>query len=350
MKWLLYLLFVLIYFSILILLLSEKYNIKIIDLILVFPIIGNHGPATLAKAYRNAINILCKDKLISKYFHLTIKSYISFEYCKKNLINSNNIIWFQYPNYFKELISNNYSSIFKNIIYGPNVSPKSWFKFPIKNTFEENWNDYISRIFAYVVQSDRIKKHLINRSKKIRNIKNQYIISQGCIMANNNYPIRHWNERNIDILLYVKFADIKKEKEFQYLIKSLDRKYNIKIIRYGNHSKQSILYYASNSKILIYYSFYDCWPSSLMEMLNVGVYPIVQQCEFIEEYGTCIENFNVNEKRIITIVEKLLSQVYNTFDISKSYIMRNNCLRVIKNTLFEIYIRKTNTYNDFFHN
>lgn len=111
------------------------------------------------------------------------------------------------------------------------------------------------------------------------------------------------------------------------------------VVRYGNHSKQSLIHYASNSKILIYYSFYDCWPSSLMEMQNLGIYPIVQQCEFIEGYGSCIENFNLNEIKIKRTVKNLLSMKFNTNDISKSYRKRNNCIKVLTKTLNDIYIR-----------
>lgn len=215
-----------------------------------------------------------------------------------------------------------------------------WFLFPMNNTFEVNWSNYISKIFAYVVQSERVKNHLINHSKYIKNIEKKYIVSHGCLIPNDKFSIKAWKERYTDILIYAKFADINKEKELNKLIKKLKINYKLKLIRYGNHTKDSILQDASNSKILIYYSFYDCWPSSLMEMQNLGIYPIVQQCEFIEKYGVCIENFNINENKIINVIDRLLSKIYNTNDISKFYKKRNNCLVVLKNTLFRIYIRK----------
>lgn len=343
MKKLFYLSFSLIYIYVLLLSnVVKEYNRKI-NILFVFPIIGNRGPATLAKVYKDSINIFSKNKVMSNFFNLAIKNFVSFKFCKEYLNNSNSIIWFQYPAFFNELVGNNFSSIFKNIIYGPTVSPKRWFLFPMKNTFEENWSIYINRIFAYVVQSDRIKKHLISHSKKIKNIEHQYIVSHGCILSNNTYPVQSWKERKIDILLYAKFADMNKENELQHLFKSLDSKYNIVLIRYGNHSKQSLLDYASNSKILIYYSFFDCWPSSLMEMQNIGIYPIVQQCEFIGVYGTCIIDFDLNETKIINEIKSIFSRIYNTYDISNSYRIRNNCLVVLKNTLFGIYKRKNNS-------
>lgn len=319
---------------------SSSINIKRINLLFVFPIIANHGPAALAKAYIHSINLISKNKYLYKYFKFTIKSHVTLDYCRIYLNNSYSIVWFLFSNYFNELRSNIFNSIFKNIIYGPMVSPKKWFLFPMNNTFEVKWSFYINKIFAYVVQSERVKNHLINKSVKLKNIEKKYIVSQGCLFSNTTYYIPSWGERNIDVLLYVKFADINKENELQHLIKSIAMKYKFIVIRYGNHTRETLIQQASNSKILIYFSFYDCWPSSLMEMQNIGIYPLVQQCEFVEIYGTCIKDFNLNEDKILKTVDKLLSEKYNSKDISKAYRKRNNCLRVLYNTLVDIYSRK----------
>lgn len=307
----------------------------------VFPIIGNHGPATLAKQYIQTIHLLSNNKYIVKYFNLTINNHVSFDFCKEYLNNTDRIIWFLFSNFFNKILLKKYNSVFKNAIYGPMVSPKKWFLFPINNTYEADWSNYISNILAYVVQSERVKNHLISRSRKLYNIEKKYIVSHGCLLPHKSYSILAWDKRNIDILIYAKFADINKEKDMQHLIKSFGTNYKLLLVRYGNHTKHSLIKDASNSKILIYYSYYDCWPSSLMEMLNLGIYPIVQQCEFIESYGTCIEDFYNNESRIINTVQRLLLEIYNSTDISISYRIRNNCLNVLTKTMNDIYFRKT---------
>lgn len=341
---LLYLLFSILYCNILISnnIISRLY-IKKINLLLVCPIIGDHGPATLARSYINTIKSFSKNKLLSNYFNFTIKNYVTFQFCIEYTKKINNLIWFIFPNYFKELISDRYTSVFKNIIYGPMVSPKKWFSFPMANTYEVNWSSFINRMFSYVVQSERVKNHLLIHSAKLKNIEKKYIVSHGCLaLSNKSKAYNSWQKRNIDILIYAKFADVNKEIELQHLIKILNVKYKLLLIRYGNHSRLSLLQDVSNSKILIYYSFYDCWPSSLMEMQNIGIYPIVQQCEFIETYGNCIEDFSKNENDIIDTVGIILSHTYNTHDISYSYRKRNNCLNVLKSTFHEIYFRKNN--------
>lgn len=206
--------FILTYFT------SNIYTKKV-NILFVFPIIGFHGPATLAKEYINALNMMKKKHYITKYFTFTIRSSVSFDYCKEYLNKSNSIIWFMFSYYFKELISNKYCKIFKRIIYGPMVSPKKWLLFPMNNTYEVKWSIYISRIFAYVVQSERVKNHLISKSTKLKNIHKKYIVSHGCLMPNDLYSTRLWGERSIDILIYVKFADINYENELKHLIMSL---------------------------------------------------------------------------------------------------------------------------------
>lgn len=314
--------------------------IKKINLLFIFPIIGNHGPATLAKSYIKTIKYLSSDVDISKYFTFEIKSHVSFQYYINYANKSNNIIWFLFSDYFKELLNNNYLQIYKNTIYGPMVSPRKWLQFPQNGTYEVYWSSCINKILAYVVQSERVKNHLLKHSTTFYKIQTKYIVSHGCLIPNNSYSVLSWSKRSIDILIYAKFADINKEIELHSLIKYLLLNFTIKLIRYGNHTKNSLIYYSNNSKILIYFSYFDCWPSSLMEMENLGVYPIVHQCELIEKYGTCINNISNNFHNLIYVIKSILNGNFNSNDISYFYRNRNNCLNVFKSTLLKIYKHK----------
>lgn len=315
---------------------------KKINIYFIFPVKGKNGPSTLVKSYIKTIKLLALENKITKYFFLVVKNYISFENFKLLTNNSNNIIWFLFSDYFLKI--KEYKFLFKNTVYGPMVSPKKWTKFPMANTYERNWTDYIKNIFSYVVQSKRVKIFLLNKSRKEKNIHNKYIISHGCMLINEKYNILKWNLRKYDILVYVKFADINKQKELNMLIRFLKSSYSIKIIRYGNHTKKSLLFYANNSKMVIYFSYYDCWPSSLMEMESMGAIPIVEQCEFINKYGYCIDNIASNLYYLNETIHNLLKVHINSLDVSNYYLKRNDCRYILRNTLFEIYYRKTNIY------
>lgn len=313
-------------------------NSKKLNILFIFPIIGKHGPATLAKSYREVIKSFSKNKYMLKYYNFNIKSHVSLEYYINYANKTYNIIWFMFSDYFSELVNNKYLQVYKNTVYGPMVSPRKWFLFPQNGTYEVHWSSCVSKLLAYVVQSKRVKNHLIKHSTKINNIENKYIVSHGCINPYYSYSVLTWHERSIDILIYVKFADINKEKELQYLIKNLIiSNFTVKIIRYGNHTRESLYYYSNNSKILIYFSYYDCWPSSLMEMQNQGIYPIVHQCEFIDKYGKCIALSYKEMEELIVFINSTIKSNLNPNDISSFYRNKNSCSNILKSTLKIIY-------------
>lgn len=219
------------------------------------------------------------------------------------------------------------------------VSPKKWFLFPQNNTYEVKWSYYINNLFGYVVQSKTVKEYLLNRSNKINDVEKKYIVSNGCLLLNYYHSVAEWNDRKIDILIYSKFADLNKEKELQQLLSILKMNYTIINIHYGNHTKSSLVHFANKSKILIYYSFYDCWPSSLMEMQNMGIFPVVQQYEFIDKYGVYINDFIINSYYLVNTVNKILSIKQNSTSIANYYRKRNSCLNILNCTLFTIYNR-----------
>lgn len=233
---------------------------------------------------------------------------------------------------------------FKNVIYGPTVSPIRWYSFPLKNSYEENWSCCINKLLAYIVQSERVKMHLIKRSKKIANIETKYIVSNGCVVNKDIISMLPlWENRVYDILIYAKFADLNREKELSGLISNLNNTYSLAIIRYGNHSKQLLANTSSNSKIVIYYSFYDCWPSSLMEIVSQGVYPIVQQCELIGIYGKCVENIDRNISYVKKYIIDIISHKYDAKKIANYYNTKNNCMNVLRKTFSMVYYKVTNT-------
>lgn len=319
---------------------TYKQYIKI-SILFVFPVVGNHGPATLATSYIKTINILSKNKYIKNHFKLTAKRHISLkDYQRYVDENKYNIIWFLFSDYFYLLNNDKFKLITNNTIYGPMVSPRKWFLFPLNGTYEANWSKCINKIFAYVVQSERVKLHLIKHSQHIKNIDKKYLVSHGCLISNQSEKITPWKKRNYDILIYSKFADQNKEIHLQKLIKLLKDDFKYILIKYGNHTKESLKSAAMNSKILIYFSFYDCWPSSLMEMENLGIYPIVHQCEFIDTFGKCIKDMHVKLYELIIVLKSILLKTYKSSIIAKHYIKRNNCLSTFKQTLFEIYYRK----------
>lgn len=312
-----------------------------LHIIFILPIVGNRGPAVLSSSYRKSFKYLSSFKCLRKYFKFTIREHILLKELIAYSNKTNTIIWFLFDTYFSLLSNDIISTEFKNVIYGPSVTPKIWNKFPLNNTYEMNWSKCIKKIFAYVVQSERVKYYLLKKSCKAKNMESKYIISQGCIFVSESHSITEWNNRKIDILIFIKFADINRKDSAYELIKDLKRSYTIYILEYGNYNKNELIRAALNSKILIYYSFYDCWPSALMEMENLGIYPIVQQCEFIGFHGTCIKRIDSRKTKVIIEIGKIMNKSFNSLVMSSYYINKNNCNNVLKDTLYQIYYKKS---------
>lgn len=319
---------------------NEKKIYKI-NILAVIPGRGKYGAAILAKAYSETMKYLSLNKRISRIYNINVKSHISLQYFINFANKSNNLVWFLFSDYINYIYNNNYSAAFHNTIYGPLVSPKKWLNFPMNNTYEVDWSNKMNKIFSYIVQSYRIKEYLLEKSQKLKDIEDKYIISHGCLYVNESLKVQEWHKRPIDVLVYVKFADLNMENSLHKLLEILKIYFSVKVVRYGNHTRMSLYKDCNNSKILIYYSYYDCWPSALMEMMNMGIYPIVQHCEFVSKYGLCIKDFSIQYNLFVYIIYNILNITYNAYKISTYYRNRNNCIYILAQTLFDIYSKKT---------
>lgn len=317
----------------------KRNNFLKLILYVLFSTKGNNGPSSLSKYLKIAIMKWNKNKTLSNYAKLVHKEYLSLDSVKRITSNKKleNVIWFETAQYIQLINKINETILFDRIIYGPIVTPRNWFKSPIKNTYEVNWCYIMKKIKAYILHSYRVKNHIIKFSKCYSYL-NKYLILKPCIEINSNkLYITAYNQRKLDILLYIKYADKIKKTEERYLIEYLKARYTIKIIYYGHHSKEELLIAANYSKFVIYFSFYDTGALSLLEMKLMGAWPISHQEEFIETgFGSYVKDLDTNISNFIIILPYILNISCDPYKLSQHVINNLNCVLSLQNIVKRI--------------
>ena len=84
--------------------------------------------------------------------------------------------------------------------------------------------------------------------------------------------IKSFRTRNVDIILFEKYPDANHRKQGKKLY-DLFQNINKTIIsmKYGNFTRNSLILLSSDSKFVIYFSFYDSESIALKEIKNYGV-------------------------------------------------------------------------------
>lgn len=168
-----------------------------------------------------------------------------------------------------------------------------------------------------------MKNHII-KNTKCDSYKNKYIICKPFVDKD--------NERSIDFLLYIKYADKKLKQDELILINYLQKKYKIEIIKYGSHTKQSLLDIASKTKYIIYYSFFDTGVLSLIEMKIMGAWHISHLEEFIENgYGSYIKELDKNITSSLNKLNDIYKMIYNPELLSQNVVNSLNCVNSLSN-------------------
>lgn len=322
-----YLLFVTIRFIVYI------YNIqRQITLYVVFPTKGKGGPYSLSNYVRLGILKWNKNKNLRKKAILIHKESLDWKSVICIYKNKYTYIWFERSNFLLLIKNTTYNEIFEKLLYGPIVTPINWFNMPRNNTYETYWCLVMKRIKAFVTHSNRVQHHIIRQTKCHSN-SHKYIILKPCIEIKSiKYHINSYFERYIDFLLYIKYADLNKKLDEKVLIKYLKKIYKIKVIKYGNHTKQSLLNLANKSKYVIYYSFYDTGALSLIEMKIMGVWPISHQEEFIEPgYGSFIKELDTNINSSLYKLNDIYKIKYNPYTLSQNAMNNLNCVNSLNN-------------------
>lgn len=293
----------------------------------------------MARYINKSIIIWNKHKILSKKAFLIHKESLTFHSLHVILKRKNNYVWFEECNYISLVNNSTYYPLFKKILYGPIVTPIKWFHIPKNNTYEKYWCLVMKRIYAFVTHTYRVKNHII-KNTKCYSYKYKYIVFKPCIeIQSKKLYIKKYSERDIDFLVYIKYADINRMYDEKILINFLKKRYKINIVKYGNYTKTTLLYLVNKTKFVIYFSFYDTGAMSLIEMRVMGVWPISHQEEFIEEgYGSVLKDLDVNINNSLSKLRKIYNIEYNPKILSQNVIKNHNCV----NSLFDVvnYIRK----------
>lgn len=224
----------------------------------------------------------------------------------------------------------------KSLLLGPVFVPISWFAFPIKNHWKERkFREILTSVKAIVVHSNRVRDHLATRSHNT-DLLNKFILFRSCtyMMPKN---IKTFQERKIDIILYEKYADLKRHqqgKQLYELLNNTDKK--IERLIYGNYKQDYEFYLAENSKFIIYFSFYDAGPIALKEIQNHGVITFALQKDIIisDKTGYYIPELEYDDikpafDKIINIINDVTKKNPDSINIANINQKYSNCERAL---------------------
>lgn len=327
-----------IYIIIIIIIFNHPYNtIKCITLYVVFSTNGKGGPYSLSKYIKRAISKWNNSKYLLSIANLIYKESLSFALAREIIKKKNTYIWYERKDFIELTKDKSLLRTFKKILYGPIVTPINWFNIPKRNTYESYWCNVMRAIGSYIVHSERVKYHIINKSKcLLYNYK--YIILKPCIETYlEHINIKSYNDRSIDFLIYIKYSDINKDTEEKKLIDQIKSRYSSKVVRYGNHTKNELLTLANNSKFIIYYSFYDTGALSLLEMKLMGGWPISHQPEFIEPgFGSYVKELESNKSKFLDRINNIYNIFYDPLQLSNNVINKLNCVNSLLHVVSNI--------------
>jgi len=219
------------------------------------------------------------------------------------------------------------------LILGPIFVPILWNLFPNKEIwFERDFSEIIRTIKGIGVHSNRVKDYLSQRSNTTDMIKKFLIIRPCTNIRPTN--IKSFNEREIDILFFEKYADMNHSVQANELLELFQNSSKrIEKIIYGNYTKNIMEKLANNSKFIIYFSFFDTGAIGLKEIQNYGVFAFTHQKEFVIDKRTSFwipelaeyNGMNIAYKSISKIIEEITQLYPNSQLIAKINQEFNNC-------------------------
>lgn len=297
------------------------------NLLLIFPANKNDGPGYFAY-YLNQSIMEWKTSNYSKYCNIILYRNISLSNLRIFISKPKNYIWFQSSIF---LFSSDIN--YKKVIYGPNLSPIKYFKFPLNNTHESKWIEIINKIKYYVVHHRRISNHLMNRTNSYFQYK-KYLKFPCCIKYEKDSTIIKWDERKIDFLIYLKYVDCNHSIDGEILINSLNSSYKVIVFRYGSYSTNNLINAARNSKVVIYFSFYDTGAIALIEIQRMGVFTVAVQKEFItDQNGLYLPELEFNIDSAISKLKNIIAMKYDSIYIAEYSRQRSDCKKYFNNLI-----------------
>lgn len=227
----------------------------------------------------------------------------------------------------------------RKIILGPVVAPQKWNLFPSSSIcFEKNWSKTIDSIGLYVVHSQRVMNHLVNRSFTNFQL-HKYAIMRACT---NTFPqnLQTLQKRYWDIIFYEKYMDVDHAKAGKTIFHML-KEHHLKIKRISykglvpnasGYNASEIAFLANNSKSIFYFSFWDTGAIALKEIQNFGVYTFTVQQDLTGLFGTFLKiNFSNPKNEIDFIQQKIrnLSRIEMN-ELSSKIQYENSCTRSLE--------------------
>ena len=250
-----------------------------------------------------------------------------------NETNKTDIFFIPYPNMDEQTFNNwkNTQNINK-LILGPVFAPDKWLLFPKQTIwYERRFREILNLIKGVGVHTERVRDYLSQKSNTT-NMINKYMIIRPCT---NLKPknVKNFNDRDIDILLFEKYADInntEKGEELFKLLSNSDKK--IRKIKYGNYEKKEMRKLANKTKFIIYFSFYDTGAIGLKEIQNFGVYAFTLQKELAYDRETSLYIPQLNDLNLLNASQIILKHIEiltkskpNTLIIAKRNQEHNKC-------------------------
>ena len=199
-----------------------------------------------------------------------------------NLNKHFNYYYISYPfikqMHFEKLRENN---MVQTLLLGPNYVPVNWKHFPQKKYYrEKNFREILLSIKALVVHSQRVRDHLAKKSNTT-DLFHKFIFLRACTYSKPNETLS-FQERNIDIILYEKYADFNHADQAKDLFNLFKEKNKtIEKLHSGFYRRSHLKNLASKSKFVIYFSFYDTGAIALKEIQNCGVIAFSHQKDLI---------------------------------------------------------------------
>ena len=183
----------------------------------------------------------------------------------------------------KEKIYYNWKNIRKanKLLLGPNFVPYFWNNFPDKKHWEERrFKQILKTVKGIIVHSNRVRNYLARKSFTMKMI-NKFKIVGPCINLK-PYIIKSFNNRTNDIIFFEKYADLDHSMQGANLLELFkNSSLKIETLKYGNYSKINMINLASNSKFIIYFSFFNTGTIGLKEIQNYGVIAFSHQKDLV---------------------------------------------------------------------
>jgi hypothetical protein len=227
-----------------------------------------------------------------------------------------------------------------SLIIGPCFVPSYWNSFPNKNIWKEKrFREIITTIKGLVIHSNRVKEHLSTRSNTT-DLNNKFIVVRACTNLMPKY-VNSFENRTIDIIFFEKYPDLNRRKQGAELLSLFNStSKNIKTMRYGNYTKEQMIYLANNTKFIIYFSFFDTGAIGLKEIQNHGVFAFSHQKDLVIDKRTSFyipELANENDMKPAFInINKKIEIITNNHPNSQLIAEKNQKINKCQNALDEL--------------